>query len=133
MNQIVIMGRLTADPERRETTNGTQVARFTVAVQRDFSKDETDFLPVVVWKKTAEFVSRYFTKGQMIALIGRLQANNYTDKQGNKRTAFEIVADRVYFAGNNKQKDSNTNTGAQGVDIGDLSDYVEIGEGKLPF
>lgn len=133
MNQIVIMGRLTADPERRETTNGTQVARFTVAVQRDFSKDETDFLPVVAWKHTAEFISRYFTKGQMIALTGRLQANNYTDKQGNKRTAFEIVADRVYFAGNNKQKDGNANTGAQGVKISDLSDYVEIGEEKLPF
>lgn len=128
MNQIVIMGRLTADPERRETTNGTQVARFTVAVQRDFSKDETDFLPVVAWKHTAEFISRYFTKGQMIALTGRLQTNNYTDKQGNKRTAFEIVADRVYFAGNNKQKGGNTNTGAQGVEISDLSDYVEIGE-----
>ncbi len=133
MNQIVIMGRLTADPERRETTNGTQVARFTVAVQRDFSKDETDFLQVVAWKHTAEFISRYFTKGQMIALTGRLQANNYTDKQGNKRTAFEIVADRVYFAGNNKQKDGNANTGAQGVKISDLSDYVEIDERKLPF
>lgn len=110
LNHIIIMGRLTRDPELRRIANGTAVASFTVAVDRDFGgKDggekETDFIDCVAWRQTGEFVSKYFTKGRMIVVAGRLQIRNWTDKEGNKRRAAEIVADSVYFG------DSKNNSG----------------------
>ena len=102
LNKIFIMGRLTRDPELRHTQTGTAVASFTLAVDRDF-KDKstgergTDFINVVAWRQTGEFVSRYFTKGRMAVVEGRLQMRDWTDKDGNKRTAAEVVADNVYF------------------------------------
>ena len=101
LNHIMIMGRLTRDPELRRTGNGVAVTSFTVAVDRDFSpKDEkeTDFIDCVAWRSTGEFVSKYFSKGSMILVSGRLQIRAWTDKDGNKRRSAEVVAENVYFA-----------------------------------
>ena len=101
LNHIVLMGRLTRDPELRRTGSGVAVASFTLAVDRDFAaqgaEKETDFVDIVAWRNTAEFVSRYFTKGRMAVVTGRLQIRNCTDKEGNKRRSAEVVADNVYF------------------------------------
>ena len=101
LNHIVIMGRLTRDPELRRTGSGIAVASFTLAVDRDYAaqgaEKETDFVDIVAWRNTAEFVSRYFTKGRMAVVTGRLQIRNWTDKDGNKRRSAEVVADNVYF------------------------------------
>lgn len=103
LNCAVIMGRLTADPELRTTGTGISVTSFSVAVDRNYQKAgqerQTDFINVVAWRQTAEFVSRYFRKGQMIAVQGSIQTRNYEDRNGNKRTAVEIVADNVSFCG----------------------------------
>lgn len=102
LNHIVIMGRLTRDPELRRTGNGVAVASFTLAVDRDFSgKDgekETDFVDCVAWRQTGEFVSKYFTKGRMACVSGSLQLRDWTDKDGNKRRSAEVIANNVYFA-----------------------------------
>lgn len=110
LNHIVIMGRFTRDPELRRTGNGTAVANFTLAVDRDFVSKEngekkTDFIDVVAWRQTGEFVSKYFTKGRMAVVSGRLEMRDYTDKEGNKRRTAEVVADNVYF-GDSKKDDS---------------------------
>ena len=102
LNRIIIMGRLVADPELRTTPTGTPVATVRLAVDRDFKNKqtgerETDFINVVAWRQTAEFISRYFTKGRMAVVEGRLQMRDWTDKDGNKRTSAEVVADNVYF------------------------------------
>ena len=102
LNHITIMGRLTRDPELRRTGSGIAVASFTLAVDRDFSprdggERETDFIDCVAWRQTGEFVSKYFTKGRMAVVSGRLQIRNWTDKDGNKRRSAEVVADNVYF------------------------------------
>ena len=102
LNHITIMGRLTRDPELRRTGSGVAVTSFTVAVDRDFSgrdggEKETDFIDCVAWRQTGEFVSKYFTKGSMIVVAGRLQIRSWNDKDGNKRRTAEVVADNVYF------------------------------------
>ena len=97
LNYIVIQGRLAKDPELRYTKNQPAVATFSVAVQRDYDRDKADFIDVTVWRQTAEFVSNYFRKGQMIALDGSIQTRTYTDSQGNKRKSTEIVANNVSF------------------------------------
>ena len=102
-------GRLTADPELRQTQNGTSVTSFTVAVDRRFQREQTDFINVVAWKQTAEFVEKYFKKGAMIALRGSIQQRNYEDKNGNKRTAFEVIADEVSFCGSKADKPQTPN------------------------
>ena len=108
LNRIIIMGRLTRDPELRHTQSGTAVASFSLAVDRDFKNQngekETDFIDVVAWRTSAEFVSRYFTKGRMAVVEGRLQMRDWTDKEGNKRRSAEVVADNVYF-GESKRRD----------------------------
>lgn len=112
LNCAIIMGRLTADPELRTTNNGTSVTSFTVAVDRNFARPgedrQADFINVVAWRQSAEFVSRYFHKGSMIAVQGSIQTRSYEDKNGNRRTAVEIVADRVSFCGS--KTESNTGT-----------------------
>ena len=117
LNVAIIMGRLMRDPELRRTGSGIAVASFTVAVDRDFASDgqekETDFLDCVAWRGTAEFVEKYFKKGSMIALKGRLQIRSWTDKDGNKRRSAEIVADNVYF-GESKKQDQGSQSGFQG-------------------
>ena len=111
LNHITIMGRLTRDPELRRTGSGIAVASFTLAVDRDFSpKDggerETDFIDCVAWRQTGEFVSKYFTKGRMAVVSGRLQIRNWNDKDGNKRRSAEVVADNVYFGDSKRDNDS---------------------------
>ena len=112
LNKIIIMGRLTIDPELRRTGSGTAVTSFSMACDRDFKSQsgdkETDFIEVVAWKNTAEFVSKYFSKGRMAVVEGRLQIRDWTDKAGNKRTSAEVVADNVYFA-DSKRSESNDN------------------------
>ena len=115
LNHITIMGRLTRDPELRRTGTGTAVASFTVAVDRDFGgrdggEKETDFIDCVAWRSTGEFVSKYFTKGSMIVVSGRLQIRGWTDKEGNKRRSAEVVADNVYF-GESKRSSEGGNYG----------------------
>lgn len=107
MNSVIIMGRLTANPELRTTTSGVNVTTFTVAVDRDYVKAgedrQTDFLRVIAWKSTAEFVTRYFTKGKMIAVEGSIQTRKYTDKSGTEKEATEIIAEKVHFCGDKKE------------------------------
>ena len=112
LNHITIMGRLTRDPELRRTGSGVAVASFTGAVDRDFSgrdggERETDFIDCVAWRQTGEFVSKYFTKGSMIVVSGRLQIRNWNDKDGNKRRTAEIVADNVYFGDSKRGNEGN--------------------------
>lgn len=101
LNRVILMGRLTGEPDYRTTQSGAAMARFTLAIERDYSHNEekqTDFLDIIAWRSTADFVSRYFHKGQLVAVQGRVQVNSYTDKDGNKRRSWDIVADQVYFA-----------------------------------
>ena len=134
------MGRLTRDPELRRTGSGTAVTSFSLACDRDFKSQsgdkETDFIEFVAWKNTAEFVSKYFSKGRMAVVDGRLQIRDWTDKAGNKRTTAEVVADNVYFA-DSKRSESNDN---QKENFNALSgrlsdDFVPISEedGEIPF
>ena len=112
LNKVVLMGRLTKDPELRRTGSGTAVTSFSLACDRDFKSQsgdkETDFIEVVAWKNTAEFVSKYFSKGRMAVVEGRLQIRDWTDKAGNRRTTAEVVAENVYFA-DSKRSESNEN------------------------
>lgn len=122
LNHIVLMGRLTRDPELRRTGSGTAVASFALAVDRDFSgKDsnekETDFIEIVAWRNTAEFVSKYFTKGRMAVVSGRLQIRGWTDKEGNKRRTAEVVAESVYF-GDSKKEASGDNSASNSSGYG---------------
>ena len=119
LNHITIMGRLTRYPELRRTGSGTAVAAFTLAVDRDFaSKDggerETDFIDCVAWRQTGEFVSKYFTKGRMAVVSGRLQIRAWTDKDGNKRRSAEVVADSVYFGDSKRDNDQTKGDGFGG-------------------
>ena len=112
LNHIIVMGRLTRDPELRRTGSGVAVASFTVAVDRDFGgrdggEKETDFIDCVAWRQTGEFVSKYFTKGRMIVVSGRLQIRSWTDKDGNKRRTAEVVADNCYFGDSKRDGDSS--------------------------
>ena len=116
LNHIVIMGRLVRDPELRRTGSGVAVTSFTLAVDRDFGKNEngekeTDFIDCVAWRQTGEFVSKYFAKGRMAVVSGRLQIRPWTDKEGNKRRTAEVVADNVYF-GDSKREDSGNSFAA---------------------
>ena len=140
LNKVVIMGRFTKDPELRRTGSGTAVTSFSLACDRDFKSQsgekDTDFIEVVAWKNTAEFVSKYFSKGRMAVVEGRLQIRDWTDKAGNKRTTAEVVADNVYFA-DSKRSESNDN---QKENFNALSgrlsdDFVPASEedGEIPF
>ena len=116
LNRIIIMGRLVADPELRTTPTGTPVATVRLAVDRDFKNKqtgerETDFINVVAWRQTAEFISRYFTKGRMAVVEGRLQIRPYTDRDGNKRTAAEVVAENFYFGDSRRDGDGGGSYG----------------------
>ncbi len=116
LNHITIMGRLVRDPELRRTGSGVAVASFSVAVDRDFGgrdggERETDFIDCVAWRQTGEFVSKYFTKGRMIVVSGRLQIRNWTDKEGNKRRTAEVVADNCYFGDSKRDGDSGSSYG----------------------
>ena len=130
LNKIFIMGRLTRDPELRRTQNGTAVAGFALAVDRDYKNadgtKETDFIEVVAWRSSAEFVSKYFAKGRMAVVEGRLQIRDWQDKDGNKRRNAEVVADNVYFGDSKKEGDSSGGYKAAGKAVD-----VEPGEGEF--
>lgn len=130
LNKIFIMGRLTRDPELRRTQNGTAVAGFALSVDRDYKNadgtKETDFIEVVAWRSSAEFVSKYFTKGRMAIVEGRLQIRDWQDKDGNKRRSAEVVADNVYFGDSKKEGDSSGGYKAAGKAVD-----VEPGEGEF--
>jgi single-strand DNA-binding protein len=128
LNNVNLMGRLTRDPELRHTTNGTPVASYALAVNRDFKtngNNETDFIDIIAWQKGAEFASTYFRKGQLVAVNGRIQSRKWTDKDGKNRVSIEVVAERQYFA-ESKKDDASV---AQNV-----SDFAEVADdGELPF
>ena len=128
LNKSIQMGRLTADPELRRTPNNTAVTSFSLAVERDMPNKQTgereaDFIDYVCFGGTAEFVSKWFSKGSMVAVVGRIQTRTWEDKQGNKRKSVEVVADNVYFAGNKKTEQSDMRSfDFAGVDVTDESD-----------
>ena len=152
LNHITIMGRLTRDPELRYTQSQTPVASFTLAVDRDFgSRDggekQTDFIDCVAWRQTAEFVSKYFTKGSMAVVSGRLQIRDWTDRDGGKRRSAEVVVDNMYF-GESRRRDGDSgdsrsssyssygNSGSAGKSSAPAaSAFAELddGDGELPF
>ena len=140
LNRIVIMGRLTANPELRRTGSGVAVASFTLAVDRDFSgKDsgekETDFIDCVAWRNTGEFVAKHFTKGRMAVAAGRLQIRSWTDKDGNKRRTAEVVADNVYFADSKRDSESAQAPANYGGYAAPTQDYAPMtdDDSQLPF
>ena len=154
INRVILMGRLTADPELKQTPSNISACSFNIAVTRNFKDSEgnygADFIRIQTWRQTAEFVNRYFAKGKMIAVEGRLQNNDYTDKNGVKRYQMVVVADNVAFCGDSKgdgsggagtaqtrqtgQAGHNTNNDQSAVDLGDLGDFTEIlSDGEVPF
>ncbi len=155
LNKVILMGRLARDPELRHTQSNVPVASFTLAVDRGYSRNASegqqtaDFISIVAWRNTAEFVSKWFRKGQLVAVSGRLQARNWTDRDGNKRTTYEVVADECFFAESKKSDGFSTSASApvQSDDFGggyqnDFtapatpgSDFEELlgDDGELPF
>lgn len=147
LNRTILQGRLCKDPELRRTGNGTAVTSFSLAVDRDFKSQsgekETDFIDIVAWRSTAEFVSKYFSKGRMAVVEGRLQIRDWTDKDGGKRRSAEVVADNVYFGDSKRDGGDSSgysaapaykNAAPSNFNAGG-SDFAEIGEddGELPF
>lgn len=147
LNKVILMGRLTADPELRHTQNDIAVASFTLAVNRSFAKAgtdrATDFIDIVAWRTTAEFVSKYFVKGQLVAVEGSIQTRTYQDKEGKNRKAFEVIASNVYFAESKRDTansslniNSNFNNDPIGnsFENGDVEGFKEIPmDDDLPF
>lgn len=149
LNSVTLMGRLTADPELRHTSSDLAVARFSIAVDRDYTRQgadkQTDFINIVAWRSTAEFVNKYFRKGQLVAVKGSIQTGSYTDRDGNKRYTFEVVADNVYFAeakrdnygdggysnASQVQKPAEQNTAYSSGDASDFGDMPT--DDDLPF
>lgn len=131
MNKVILLGRLTKDPETRYTqSTNTQVTSFTLAVNRRFVKQgeerQADFINCVAWNKTAEFVSKYFSKGQQVGVIGRIQTRNYDDDKGIKHYVTEVIAEETYFAGDKKEAEQNDG-------IGDTSEFEITNQDDLPF
>lgn len=133
-NLVVLTGRLTADPELKTTTNGTNVTTFSIAVERRYRSGEdrqTDFISIVAWQKTAEFITKYFKKGNLIGIEGSIQTRRYQDKNGNNRTAFEVIANNVQFV------ESKRESGAEGASFSnaDENDFaeMEVDDSDLPF
>lgn len=132
INRIILMGRMTDNPELKTTQSGNVVTSFSIAVDRRFKDNNgnypTDFIRVVAWRKTAEFVCNYFSKGQMIAVDGSLQQRNYTDKDGNKHTAYEVLADNVSFCGSKTEKNADNAPSFNGDGFEEIAD-----DGDYPF
>ena len=141
LNHITIMGRLTRDPEMRSTQSGVAVASFTLAVDRDFGgsggEKQTDFIDCTAWRHTAEFVSKYFSKGRMAVVSGRLQIDNYTDNDGNKRKSAKVIADNIYFG--DSKKDGTAGGQSDGQNTEQITPAstgfvpVEVDDSELPF
>ena len=138
LNKIIIMGRLTSDPTLRHTQQGTSVASFTLAVDRDLKGKDgekaTDFIDIVAWRNTADFVSKYFTKGRMAVVEGRLQIREWTDKNGDKRRTAEVISDNVYF-GDSKKDGGEASNAPAGYGLPTADQFAELNDddGGLPF
>lgn len=136
INKVILTGRLTGTPELKKTSSDVSVSAFSVAVQRQFKDKQgnypADFINCVAWRNTAEFIAKYFEKGNLIALVGELQSRNYEDKQGNKRTAFEVICSEAHFV-ESKQKDSQTQFKVPDVPNVSADDFEEIESEELPF
>ncbi len=137
-NLVVLTGRLTADPELKTTSNGTSVVSFSIAVDRRYRTGEerqTDFINIVAWRSSAEFISKYFKKGSLIGIEGSIQTRKYTDKNGNNRTAFEVVANNVQFV--ESKRDGAASIGeSAGFSNADVNDFADLGDAQdddLPF
>ena len=131
LNRVVLMGRLVADPELRQTPNGVFVASFKIAVDRNYQSKDTgerqaDFISCVAWRQTGEFISRYFQKGRMIALEGSLQTRNYEDKTGARKTAYEVIVDQAYFADSKSNDNQKAGTSVPVID-------VEVTDAEYPW
>lgn len=137
LNRIVLMGRLTRDPELRRTQSGVAVVSFTIAVDRDYAaqgaEKETDFIDIVAWRGTAEFVEKYFSKGRMIIVAGQLQIRNWEDKEGHKRRSAEVVADSVYFGDSKRDGDSGKSKGEPTYDPTGGFSQLANDDSELPF
>lgn len=139
LNKIVLQGRLCYDPELRHTQSGAAVSSFTLAVDRDFKSHsgerETDFVNCTAWKSVAEFTARYFSRGRMAIVEGRLQSRKYTDKDGNNRTAYEVVASSVYFGDSKRDSDPLDKLADDAAPVAPAGEFAELTEddGKLPF
>lgn len=134
INNVTLMGRLTAAPELRITQSGKSVTAFSIAVSRQYDKEKTDFIECVAWNKTAEFIERYFSKGDMIAVTGRIETDTYKDKDGNNRKSFKIIVNEVSFCGG--KSENSANTAKQNNNFADVSDdFEEIvdDDDDLPF
>jgi single-strand DNA-binding protein len=142
LNKVLIMGRLTRDPELKQTNSGVSVVSFSLAVERDFKDKQsgektTDFIDCVAWRGTADFVAKYFTKGRMAVVEGKIQVRDWMDKEGNKRKAVEVVADNVYFA--DSKKDGGSSAPVSDFTAPPVGEFVDItaelasGEDELPF
>lgn len=135
LNKVMVMGRFTADAELRNTQSGTTVASFTLAVDRDFkgqnNEREADFINCVAWKGTAEFVSRYFSKGSMAVIVGRLQTRRYETQDGQKRSVTEVIAENVYFG--EGKKENNTPVAPSAAPSADIDGFMPVEEEDLPF
>lgn len=136
LNEVILMGRLTRDPDVRMTQNGTTAANFALACERDYAPQgqdrETDFFDIVAFGKTADFASQYFAKGQLVAVKGRLQQRDWTDKQGNKRRTTEILADRCYFAEKRQDRDASSG-GFQQMPDSTPVPFEDSDDDALPF
>lgn len=160
LNRVILMGRLTAEPDYRTTQSGAPLTRFTLAVDRNYTgqnnERQTDFLDVLAWRSTADFVSKYFHKGQLVAVEGRIQVSSYTDREGNKRRSWEVVADQVYFAESKRDNGYQSNNDysrydrmtpppapvqqqtpysepANAYQSGDEGDFTPVADDDLPF
>ena len=133
LNRVILMGRLTADPELKQTPNGISVTSFSLAVDRNFTsrgaERQTDFINCVAWRQTAEFISRYFAKGRMMAVEGSLQVRNYVDKNENKRQAVEVVVDQAYFADSKPSGDSAQSHATTPA----VENFEELDDEDVPF
>ena len=138
-NLVVLTGRLTADPELKTTSNGTSVVSFSIAVDRRYRSGEerqTDFINIVAWRSSAEFISKYFKKGSLIGIEGSIQTRKYTDKNGNNRTAFEVVANNVQFVESKRDGSSVSAGEPAGFSNADVNDFADLGDAQdddLPF
>ncbi|MGI5958990.1 MAG: single-stranded DNA-binding protein [Massiliimalia sp.] len=148
LNHATLMGRLVADPDLKQTPNGVSVLSCCIAVDRDYNREQTDFINLVAWRQTAEFAAKYFKKGQLIAAEGAIQTRNYEDKEGKRRTAFEVVVDKFHFAEGKKdreqvpgpadydappamRKEKQPGT-SMDLSIDQFSDYEELGDFEEP-
>lgn len=130
MNNVSLLGRTTSEIELKTTASGKSVVSFTLAVNRKYDKQKTDFIPCVAWNKTAEFLSQYVRKGQMIAIEGEIQVRSYTDREGKNRNAFEVIASNVYFAGDKPKETTNI---VPNISNNDFEEIGGMSDSDLPF